>query len=367
MKKKGILFSTLYSLMLGMSLTACSDNDDNDSPATPIIDPVEYVTYILNEGSWGSNDARIAQFYHNESSVRTNDIYQDVNGKKMGDVANGMLVEDNYIYVVMNGSKYVSKLDLHCKEVARYTFPETDGEPRCIEVEDGYVYVTQYGGQVSKINAKDMTLVSTFQGGGNLEGIVVKDGKLYVANSYQQEGSGNFVYNKDVFVINAQTMALEKSIEVVDNPAKIQEIDDLIYVFSKGDYDMIQPVLQVINPNDGSIKNITSADKITEGHNGLIYGVRSTFDESWQPTNTLFTYNPNTGVINETSFLQDAPSAISTANIYLLEVDEETGYIYVGTTDYLTNGTIYQFDINGKLIKSFDSGGINPSTMIFID
>ena len=367
MKTRSLLMSILCSLMIGTSFTACSE-DANEVPDTPTIDPVVYGTYILNEGSWGANDARISLFYHNESSVRKSDIYQDVNGKKMGDVANGMLEEDNYIYVVMNGSKYVSKLDLHCKELARYTFPETDGDPRCMEVEDDFVYITQYGGKVSKINAKDMTLVSTFQGGGgNLEGIVEKDGKLYVANSYQQEGSGNFVYNKEVFVINAQTMALEKSIEVEVNPTMIREIDGLIYVLSKGDYDILQTALQVINPNDGSVRYVTNADKITEGHNGLIYGVRSTFDESWQPTNTLFTYNPNTGVINETSFLQDAPSAISTTSIYLLEVDKTTGYIYVGTTDYLTNGTIYQFDKQGKFVKSFDSGGINPSTMIFID
>ena len=50
-----------------------------------------------------------------------------------------------------------------------------------------------------------------------------------------------------------------------------------------------------------------------------------------------------------------------------MEVDEETGFIYVGTSDYTTNGTIYQFDKGGKLVQSFDSGGINPSAMVFVD
>ena len=42
---------------------------------------------------------------------------------------------------------------------------------------------------------------------------------------------------------------------------------------------------------------------------------------------------------SHTSFLKDAPSSFATDAIYLLEVDEETGFIYVGTSDYTTNGT----------------------------
>ena len=126
--------------------------------------------------------------------------------------------------------------------------------------------------------------------------------------------------------------------------------------------------LQVINPKTGACeKIINDANKITEGNDGLIYGVRSTYDANWQQNNSFFTYNPSTGAVDETSFLQDAPASLSTAVIYLLEVDEESGHIYVGTSDYTTNGTIYQFDKSGKLVQSFDSGGINPSSMVFVD
>ena len=367
MKTRSLLLSMLCSLMIGTSFTACSD-DNSEEPNILPIEPESYPTYILNEGSWGANNANITKFLANYKVENLSDIYLEVNGKQMGDVANAMIEEDNKIYILLNGSKYVARLDMTTKEEARYTFPATEGEPRCMEGEDGYIYVTQSGGQVSKINAKDMSLVGTFNGGDNLEGVVEKDGKLYVANSYKQAGSGNFVYNKEVFVINAQTMALESSIEVVDNPTKIFEIDDKIYLISAGNYADIPGALQLIDPSAETSKVIINdATKITEGHNDMIYGIRSVYDENWQLTNSFFTYNPSMGAVSNTSFLQNAPSSFSTDAIYLLEVHEETGFIYVGTTDYLTNGTIYQFDINGKLYKSFDSGGINPSTMIFID
>ena len=357
--------TTLCSLMLGMSFTACLE-DDLEQPELPI-EPETYPAYILNEGLWGANNANITRFYPQYKIDNLSDFYQEMNGTKMGDVANAMMEEDDNIYVVLNGSKYVARLDLLCMELARYTFPEAEGAPRCIDVEDGYAYVTQYGGQVTKLNTKDMTLAGTFKGGDNLEGIVEKDGKLYVANSYTVDGSNNWIYNKEVFVIDAKTMTLEKTINVVDNPTKMYEINDKVYLISVGNYADVAGALQIIDTQSNTARTILNdVTKITEGHNGVIYGVRSTYDENWQLTNSFFLYSPKADEVSHTSFLKDAPSSFATDIIYMLEVDEETGFIYVGTSDYTTNGTIYQFDQSGKSVQSFDSGGINPSAMVFM-
>ena len=378
MKTRSILFSTLCSLILGMSMTSCDDEfeefgEDPDEVTRP------HFNYVLNEGLWGANNANISGFYMNvtspsqEISTTMNamgDLYLQKNGKKMGDVANGMVKEDNKIYVVMNGSKYVAKLDLYCKEEARYTFSENEGEPRCIEVEDGYVYVTQYGGKLTKINASDMTLADTFEGGDNLEGVLEKDGKLYVSNSYKVDGSGNWVYNDEMFIIDAKTMKLEKTIKVALNPTYLYEFHDKIYLLSKGNYADVPYVLQVVDTKSGQVKSIPQTEnvnKVTEGDNKLLYCVRSTYDANWNPVNSFFICNTKDDEVSETSFLAEVPETLKSANIYFLEMDEETGFLYIGTTDYTNTGTIYQFDKNGKFIQSFDSGGINPSAMIFID
>ena len=360
MKTRSLLLNVLSSLLLGMGITACSDVDGDDEP---IIDPVDYPAYILNEGIWGSNNANISRFFPAYKGIDS-DYYKQVNGKLMGDLANAMIEEDDNIYVVVGGSKYVARLDLNCVEQARYAFPEGEGEPRCIDVEDRYVYVTQHGGQVSKLDAQTLKLVSTFKGGDNLEGIVEKNGKLYVANAWKSI----YDFNEEIIVINAETMTKEGSIKVVLNPVQLQEIDDKIYVISEGNYEDVQAALQVIDAQAGtSTVIIKDVDKITEGHNGLIYGIQSTYDADWNTINSFFTYNPKNGTVNETSFLQDAPSSISSTAIYLLEVGGYADFIYVGISDYVTNGTIYQFDASGKLLHSFDSGGINPNAMIFID
>ena len=367
MKTRSILMTTLCALMMGAGFASCSDSEDWEDIST---NPYhEYYTYILNEGLWGANNANITaisiQSSDNEIKNKIN-LYEKKNGQKLGDLANAMIEEDKNIYVVLNGSKYVARLDQTANEKARYTIPEGEGEPRCIAVEDEYAYVTQHGGQISKLNIEDMTLVSTFKGGDNLEGIVEENGKLYVANAWKIDGSNNYLYNKELLVIDAKTMKLEGTIPVVDNPVNMYEFNDKIYVISQGNYADVQAALQVIDTKTRTSKVILKdVDKITEGFNGWIYGVRSTYDTNWNPINTFFIYNPKNDEINETSFLQDAPSSFSSSAIYLLEVDEDHGFIYVGTSDYTNSGTIYQFNRNGKLIQSFDSGGINPSTMIF--
>ena len=368
MKTRSILMTTLCALMMGAGFASCADEFDEWEQPGP--DPLaKNLTYILNEGLWGANNASISSFFEIDGTPNvTANYYEVINGQKMGDLANAMMEEDDNIYVVLNGSKYVAKLDMTTKEQARYTFPEGEGEPRCIDVEDDYAYVTQHGGKVSKLNIKDMSLVATFEGGDNLEGIVEKDGKLYVANAWKIDGSNNYIYNKEIWVIDAKTMTQTGTISVVDNPVNMYEINDKIYVISQGNYYDVQAALQVIDVKAGTSKFIANdVDKITEGHNGLIYGVKSTYDENWNTINSFFTYNPKDGTVNETSFLQDAPSALSSTAIYLLEVDEGNGFIYVGTSDYVNSGTIYQFDQTGKFLRQFDSGGVNPSAMIFID
>ena len=366
MKTRSIIFSTLCSLMLGMGFASCSD--DIDGNEEPIIDPVDYPAYILNEGLWGYNNANISRFFPNyQTTSAESDFYKQINGKPMGDVANALIEDNNILYVLLNASKYVARLNELTQEQARYSFPENEGEPRCMDVEGNYIYVTQYGGQVSKINIQDMTLESTFKGGDNLEGVVEQDGKLYVANSYK--GINDF--NQEVFVINAKTMTLEKTLQVVLNPTKIHEIDDKIYLISQGNYVDVPGALQMLDTEKGTFTPILdNVSKITEGNNGLIYGVASITDWNANPVSyvhTFFTYNPKNNKVDQTSFLQDVPSSLSNGAIYLLEVDEKTGFIYVGTSDYVNTGTIYQFDQNGKFIQSFDSGGINPSTMVFMD
>lgn len=343
-------------------LVACNEGDGPNGGGNTDVKGA----YILNEGAWGANNAGVAFYAPDKDAEFIADLYFSANNAAMGDLANDMITVNGNIYVVLNGSKYVTCLNSKGEELFRYSFSEKEGAPRCIADDGEHVYVTQYGGRVSKFSL-ELNRVATFEGGDNLEGIAELNGKLYVANAYKIDGSGNYVYNNDVIVIDAETMTSTTSVEVVQNPEEIKNIAGRLYVLSKGNYFDVNPAMQEIDIAAGEVKNITHADKITQGNDGLIYCVRSAYDASWKLTNQFFTYNPSTGVVNENSFLQNAPESFNTMAIYMLEVDELSGDIYVATSDYVTTGTVYRFSEEGQLKESFDAGGINPREMIFIE
>ena len=96
MKTRSILMTALCSLMLGMGFAACSD-DDLEEPEIIICPGQPYIAYILNEGAWGANNANITSFMPNYKAENLSDVYLKTNGKKMGDVANAMMEEDDNI------------------------------------------------------------------------------------------------------------------------------------------------------------------------------------------------------------------------------------------------------------------------------
>jgi len=60
MKVRSLLFGMLCMLALGASLASCSDDDDDslDDGGSKVTLPQARV-YILNEGGWGANNARL--------------------------------------------------------------------------------------------------------------------------------------------------------------------------------------------------------------------------------------------------------------------------------------------------------------------
>ena len=369
MKFRNLLFTTLCTLLIGATFTSCSDDDDPSLVDDgSVIELPGRRAFILNQGKMGSNNAGIAFFAPNKDADFIGDIYQLQNKARLGDLANDIEEYDDHLYVIVSKSKYIARLNSAGVETNRYQFPTTEGDPRCMVVEDGYVYVAQYGGQVCKLDAKTLNVVATFKGGDNLDGIEEEDGKLYVSNTYRRNADNKTEYNEEVFVIDTKSMKLIKSLPVVCNPNGMTEVDDKIFLISVGNYADIQSSLQIIDPRTDKVTDTKiNVSKITEGHNGLIYAVNAAYDANWNMTNTFFSYNPATGTVNNNSFLKDAPEEFKTAAIYLMQVDPETEDIYIATSDYVNTGTIYRFNKEGYLQESFDTGGVNPAELVFID
>lgn len=366
MKVRSLLFGMLCMLALGASLASCSDDDDDslDDGGSKVTLPQTRV-YILNEGGWGANNARLAFYAPNKDADFISDIYQTQNNAKLGDLGQGMIEYEDEIYIAVSGSNYLTKLNAAGVELKRVSFVDDNDLSagiRYIDAEDGYIYASFYGGAVAKINAKTLEVVDKLTGlGDNLEGVAICEDMLYVANSCTADWS---TYHNDVKVIDLRTFKLKETLTVGLNPNALVEEDDKVFLISWGNYVDIGYSLQMIDPAaNNKVTELGSATRMC-ATDDILY---LTYSNYTNPTASFFTYNIKTGKMDEASFLKDIPEKLKTSTIYMLEVNDNNGDFYIGTSEYTTNGTIYRFKKDGTFIEQFDAGGMNPNSAIFFN
>ena len=113
-KKYFSLFTV--ALLFAALFASCSDNDHKDKEI--IENPLAEDFYILNRGNWGMNDASIA-YFNAATQELTADIYKSANsGDGLGDSAQDMIIYGGYIYVTVDGSNRLGKLDMNANLIA---------------------------------------------------------------------------------------------------------------------------------------------------------------------------------------------------------------------------------------------------------
>ncbi len=374
MTLRSLYFSALCLMVVGVGFTACSEKDTPpiEAPTNTLAD----VAYILHEGNMGDNNASLGCLNLSDDTYQGN-WYLAQHGEKLGDLAYDMKAYDGSLYIVVGGSKYIVKLDKEGRK--SYQFTSEQGEPRSMVIADGKIYVTSYSGLVHCLDAASLTyeqFVQVAEKGVRLEGIAERDGKLYVAVAYKvipatEPGAWDtYVYQKEVVVVDANTMVKDTVLTVGSNPSVMAVLGSDVYLYSIGDYYMEGAIIQRIR-TDYSVDTVAVANKMAlVGDKLFLVNAEVTYDpETWAATttNTFMTYDPATETLGGSFLGEGAPAELASATIYLLSGDPVTGEIYVGTTDYVNTGTIYRFSADGQYIGQFDSEGLNPSKMVFFE
>ena len=249
--------------------------------------------------------------------------------------------------------------------------------PRDIKFYKGNAYVSSYGvmkdipnykGVVYEINTDLLEVTKEVTVGYQPEEMVIKDNKLYVANSISPDYN-NTEYDKNVSVINLDSFTLEKNIEVAINMHRM-EIDSKgnIYVSSRGNYFDIPSNLYVIDTNKDAVVDtldITVSDMCLS--NDKIYVTSAQWSSAiggYEYSYSL--YDINKGNVVPGGFITDG----STNDIkfpYGVAVNPENNDIYV--TDAIDtyipqNGKIYCFGADGKKKWTME-GEIIPAHIAF--
>ena len=314
--------------------------------------------YVLNNGAWGENNASISR-YDPEAKTMTARAFQKANGSPLGDLGQDIIPFGEKLFIAVNGSKTVFETDRDLKILGTIT-ATADGNqlsPRYLCSGGGKVYVTYYEGYLGEIDPATSSARVT-PVGPNPEGVVYYGGKIYVANS------GGYLYptyNNTVSVVDAATFKETSTITVNVNPSGMALVDKSIFVYSFGNYADVQPKVQKIDPATSKVTDLGySSPSGIAACDSYLYVLCGGYDENWNPLpGTVYKYDVAAGK-DLGNFVTDGTQM---PNAYSISYSK--GHVWVGCSDYKTNGDVYLFDVyTGKQIDKFDSQGINPIKVI---
>ena len=360
MKTGKFIWAGLFGLMLVLGFASCSDdNEEWWQKEGSGIEMSRSRAFVLNEGSYGMNNARIGYFAFDNDEAYAGDVFEAQNGRKIGDTAQDLICSDGSLYLVVAGSKYLARLDGVGKEQARMSFAENAdlGDPRYVAASHGKLYVTSYGGYVNKIDALTLRLEGSVKVGRNPEQIVASGGKIYCVNS----GWG---FDNTLSVIDEKTFGPAETVTIMDNPQRLVATASGKLVIQGTGADFYSPRVDVYDTQTGTSVTIGEGSSITS-NGDMVYVANSVYDGDNGYSTDFYSYNVKTGARNDKP-LKNVPAEMEHAISYGISVNPYTNHIYVTTTLYNKgDGSVYHFDAAGNYIGKITSFGQNPSKIVF--
>lgn len=314
--------------------------------------------YLLNEGNMGSNKCTL-DFYDSTTGKYHRNIYAERNPsvvKELGDVGNDLQIYGDKLYAVINCSNFIEVMDV---ETAQHLGQIDVVNCRYITFSNGKAYVSSYAGPVGidpnarpgkvvEVDTTNLAITREVVVGYQPEEMVIKDGKLYVANS----GGYRFPdYDRTVSVIDLKTFQVIKTIDVAINLHHMKlERYGRIYVSSRGDYYGTGSNVFVIDTQTDCVTGslgIAASEMCLSGDSIYMTSVEWSYvTESNTITYALYDVKQNKMVSR--NFITDGTEA-EIAIPYGVTVNPETKEIFVtDAKSYVVPGYLYCFSPEGK-------------------
>lgn len=354
MKKTNLLLLAL----VGAMLFACKPN----KPVEPSGLTIGSGLLVLNEGNYQYSNSSLT-FYDIEADTVTNNLFYQVNGAPLGDVAESMALADGKLYIVVNNSNYIYKVDANTMAVdTTQAFKLGDFySPREMQfIAPNKAYVSDlYGTQLWIVNPQDMTHAGSIEMGKSTEKMLVIDKELYVSN-----WSNTFVPGMEkntVQVVDIQNDVKVAEITVGKEPNTMAvDKNGHIWVLCEGamwETGGENPSLWEIDPR------LKTAQKRFEFETtAMCVRANPAGDQLYViVNNAVRRFDIATMTLSETFSIEGDPQGW----FYNMAVEPKSGDIYVtDAKNYVMNGEVRRYTSDGLLLTSFEAGMI-PSAMLF--
>jgi hypothetical protein len=343
-----------WLLFISFVFAAC---EQDKSPVQPeAVSSVVKGAFIVNEGNFTQGNASL-DFYMADSGKILNNVFQSQNNAALGDVAQSMTIVDSLGFIVVNNSDKIEVIHVdNFKRFAVIHLP-AGSSPRYLAGSGTTGFITSlFKNLVYVMDMKSFNIIDSVAVGANPEEVVVRQNKIYVANS----GFGN---GNTVSVISAASLNPEKTIVVGDNPQFIR-VDGIgnLHVLCGGAYNDFN------DPNDDTPGGIWVIDPSTDTVIDSLVLPAGTHpgDLAIGSGDTGYFINGSAIASYNTMTLELVNPTLISGFFYAMNINAATGELFVlDAKDFVSPGELIIFDSNGAE-KGRYTTGIIPGHVTFL-
>ncbi len=358
-----IILSTFAALAATMTFVSCSKDPIREQQVDPPDPPDSTITFsdgcfVLNEGNFNWGNASVTFFDYGTETV-VDDLFNTVNKRSLGDVAESMNIFNGKGFIVVNNSGKIEVVSL--TDFTSVKTIEGFNAPRYMEIIDSSkAYVTNLYGNISILNLKSLEVTGNIPTSDWTEKMIRYNQYVFVT-SIGQFNQATDARHPKVYVISAKEDQIIDSIVTGKEPVgMVIDKKDKIWVLCTGGWDGVEkPALYRIDPNLRQVEK-----KYTFPSDGTVPSrlcINPGKDTLYFLNKGICRMPVTSTALPETPFIETSGS-----NLYGLDINPYNGTIWVTDAgDYVQNGKVYEYSpATGALLRSFKAGRI-PSAFAF--
>lgn len=342
-------------LLAATLFAACKKEPVPDTPSTSTAP-----AYLLNEGSWGGNDAGISLIDLNSDKVEIN-WFRNNNGRGIGDLAQDLIHYGGKLYASVHTSNTIEVINPATGKSLKQIDMGTRG-PRYLASHNGKVYVSCYDKTIVRIDTASLAIEASCPlSGMQPEQLCIIGDTLYVCNCWQYDANGTSVFDSTVSVVDINTFSETRKITVAKNPGRIKAIDSHRFIVAcAGDYGNSPAQTLIVDPSNGRQQPLSVPATSFDIADNTLYLYQTTYDAQGRPAAVF--YKVDLATLQATPILQQHAADLHYA--YGINIDPASGNLYICNSPYNANADLYTFQPDGTLVRKVE-GGILASKVVF--
>jgi DNA-binding beta-propeller fold protein YncE len=347
------LTTKYYNLLwFAVGLIACVKDKPNPD-LQPKANNLHRGIIVLNEGSFGNNNAEIS-FLDLEENTISNDLYRTANAKSMGDVAQSIQYAFGKFYILINNSNkivIIDALDFHL--INTITNIPT---PRYIQIIDSTkAFITSLtSNQVYIIDLKTKQLSGLIElDYAGSEKMVLYNNDVWICNWHIESP---FVYK-----INKQTNMIHEKINLNCKASHdiVLDKNQKLWILSGNKYKNRLSFLTKLNPITNTIEKQFAFDtnqepiKLDINQSGdTLYYININYDGT-DTNNGLYSMSIDANNLPLSAFIEAKPNSY----YWAFGLDKTSHHIFLADPKGFTQqSSVLEYDAKGQLIQSFKAG-----------